>query len=46
MAVVRFAYSLVNDDEDIDDEEPEQGPNKNFGTFYVKKKSIATSHPL
>ena len=31
--IVRFAYSLVNDDEDIDEEEPEQGPNKNFGTF-------------
>ena len=29
---VRFAYSLVNDEEDIEDE-LEQGPNKNFGEF-------------
>jgi hypothetical protein len=35
MLFVRFAYSLVNDDEDIDDEEPEQGPNKNFGMFVT-----------
>ena len=28
--VVRFAYSLVNDEDDLE-EEPEQGPNKNFG---------------
>ena len=33
--VVRFAYSLVNDEEDVEEEEPEQGPNKNFGVLYL-----------
>ena len=43
--LVRFAYSLVNDEEDIDEEELEQGPNKNFGTF-VSHYSMEIQLPL
>ena len=38
--IVRFAYSLVNDEDDVEEEEPEQGPNKNFGTFNLTLVAI------
>ena len=44
LCFARFAYSLVNDEDDVEEEEPEQGPNKNFGRFNNTCNQIMSQH--